>query len=505
MHSIPVWRGPAGGLEPEDRVRVDAAIETAETINARIGEATEAAEIATVAAAATDADAQATEAGRQQAVQAAGDAAAAWQAAQSAANTANSVISSIGLPIGNPMAWSFARASARLAWDARGDFEEVSEGQAQGGFDRSGRYLGVMLGRQRRNWLPNPNIVGAGSGTLTTSTPSPPFPTGWTRPGRNTGIAIDITAITALGRPGLRLRFYAAAALTAATADQIEFGPRGGIPAEAGQTWGASFFYRLVAGTPPTATTFRTKILSRNSSGGAVNSVNAALTLDGSWRRAEQVQVMGAGVVDIISGLQMSWATGQQPDFTIEIVAPELAQDLITELPALPPVASLGPYTRAQDMITVPAAVLGNYLGRERGALFATIAGWRPVSVWSGIAGLGDGTGGNAMGLAISPDFGTYEARLSVGGLANAASAVTMTPPVAGAPVRVGFSWGDGQIQVFARGQAGPAVPITVGTPIITQAFIGRLADALTFEGAMSSIELRPAPVWDDLGAAITA
>ena len=82
MYSIPVWRGPAGGLEPEDRVRVDAAIETAETINARIGEATEAAEIATEAAAATDADAQAVEAGRNQAVQAAGDAAAARAAAE---------------------------------------------------------------------------------------------------------------------------------------------------------------------------------------------------------------------------------------------------------------------------------------------------------------------------------------------------------------------------------------------------------------------------------------
>ena len=37
MYSIPVWRGPRGAMEPEDRVRVDAAIESAETINARIG------------------------------------------------------------------------------------------------------------------------------------------------------------------------------------------------------------------------------------------------------------------------------------------------------------------------------------------------------------------------------------------------------------------------------------------------------------------------------------
>ncbi|QEU09059.1 hypothetical protein [Paracoccus yeei] len=109
MYSIPVWRGFDGAsayqlwlaagntgtqeeflaslqgeLAPEDRVRVDAAIETAETINARIGEATEAAEIATEAAEQTDADAQAVEAGRQQAVQAAGDAEAARQAAEAA-------------------------------------------------------------------------------------------------------------------------------------------------------------------------------------------------------------------------------------------------------------------------------------------------------------------------------------------------------------------------------------------------------------------------------------
>ena len=78
------FQGPPGQLDPQDRVRVDAAIVTAETINARMAEATEAAEIATEAAEQTDADAQATEAGRQQAVQAAGDAAAARAAAEAA-------------------------------------------------------------------------------------------------------------------------------------------------------------------------------------------------------------------------------------------------------------------------------------------------------------------------------------------------------------------------------------------------------------------------------------
>ena len=95
MYSIPVWRGPRGAMEPEDRTRIDAAIETAETINARIGEATEARDTAVAAAAATDADAQATEAGRQQAVQAAGDAAAARQAAEQARLEAVAAINSL--------------------------------------------------------------------------------------------------------------------------------------------------------------------------------------------------------------------------------------------------------------------------------------------------------------------------------------------------------------------------------------------------------------------------
>ena len=82
--TIGAWRGAPGAMAPEDRVRIDEAIETAETINARMAEATEAAEIATEAAAATDADAQATEAGRQHAVQAAGDAAAARAGAEAA-------------------------------------------------------------------------------------------------------------------------------------------------------------------------------------------------------------------------------------------------------------------------------------------------------------------------------------------------------------------------------------------------------------------------------------
>ncbi|WP_423208789.1 hypothetical protein [Paracoccus yeei] len=109
------FQGPPGQLDPEDRVRVDAAITTAETINARIGEATEAAEIATEAAEQTDADAQATEAGRQQAVQAAGDAAAARAAAA----------------LDRAAAESAARTLGATAYPARADLPAMAAAEAK--------------------------------------------------------------------------------------------------------------------------------------------------------------------------------------------------------------------------------------------------------------------------------------------------------------------------------------------------------------------------------------
>lgn len=75
-------RGLPGQIDPADRVRIDAAIQTAETINARMAETLEARDQAVAAAQGTAGDAQATAADRQQAAQAASDAEAARAAAE---------------------------------------------------------------------------------------------------------------------------------------------------------------------------------------------------------------------------------------------------------------------------------------------------------------------------------------------------------------------------------------------------------------------------------------
>lgn len=64
MTSYPVWRGPAGGLEPEDRARVDAAVAASETINAVVGEVTAARDAVVPAAAQVSEDLAAVEAAR---------------------------------------------------------------------------------------------------------------------------------------------------------------------------------------------------------------------------------------------------------------------------------------------------------------------------------------------------------------------------------------------------------------------------------------------------------
>ncbi|MFG6081591.1 hypothetical protein ACEUZ9_002215 [Paracoccus litorisediminis] len=495
-------RGPRGAIQPEDRFRIDGAIEANENLSASMAQVESARGQAVAAAGATAGDRVAT--GRDRSVTE-----AAALIASDAAETAAALASVIGTPIGNPLGWQFSRESVRLGWDQAGALEEIPAGQAQGGYSRAGQYLGVLLNKERRNYAANPNMLGAAVGTLAGGAASPPFPTGWTTPTRNSGVSIDVTPITVLGRPGLRLRFYSAAALVSTTVDAIEFAARGAVGAAMGQNWCVSFWYRLVAGSLPAGVTFRSRMLSRNGSGGAVNNANQLQTLDGSWRPAEQAVAMGAAVADVTGGFQISWVAGVQPDFTIEVFAPELFQGVRPTLPALPPIASLGPYTRQQDQVTVPASVLGGYLGRSRGAVFATLTSYYPVAGaaaadWSGIISVGDGTASNLIGLAINPGFTSVEARLISSGVANTVAACALTAPPDGSPFKVGLSWGDGLIQVFARGVASAQVPLTVALPTITQAMIGRLASLFGFDGSLSNLDLRPAPVWGADGAALT-
>ena len=507
MYSIPVWRGPAGGLEPEDRVRVDVAIETAETINARIGEATEARDTAVAAAAATDADAQAAEAGRQQAVQAAGDAAAAaLDAAEQKRQAADAARRGaiIGVPISNPLGWDFQRNSVRVGWNQSGSMEEMPAGQAQGGYAANGEYQGILINQKRTNWLPNPNAVGASSGTITGSATQPPMPVGWVFQTRNTGTQIDIAPISAMGRPALSMRFRAGAALTSSTADAFEFAARNAISAAAGEVWCLAFWCRISAGSMPGAATVRTRILSRAGTT-VVDNVLVTRSLTSSWALITQSQVMGSGVTHVTAGVSMTWVTGVTPDITIEIAAPQLFRGASANLPVLPPASELGPYTREQDIITVPASVLGGNLGQSSGSLWGTITSYYPGgSDDMGVISLGDGSAENVIGVVIDKDYTSISLRMILSGVESTPSTCAIPASNLGGPLRFGMSWGNGQIQVFACGIAGAAVA-AAGYPPITQAMIGRFASLLGFDGSLSNLDVRPTPIWGSDGAALTA
>ena len=196
--------------------------------------------------------------------------------------------------------------------------------------------LGAMAGRfprigtrRRTNRLLNSNLAGAATGTLTGGYASPPMPTGWATPSRNVGTTVDVTPITVSGRPGLSLRFLAAAPLAVATADTLEFGTRDDIVCGANEPWVGTFWYRLADGTFPAGTSFRARIVTRDASNVVVQAVGQVLTIDATWRQSVFPITTGAGVIEIMTGLQMFWTTGVQPDVTIEIYGPGLAQGSI--------------------------------------------------------------------------------------------------------------------------------------------------------------------------------
>jgi hypothetical protein len=179
-----------------------------------------------------------------------------------------------------------------------------------------------------------------------------------------------------------------------------------------------------------------------------------------------------------------------------------------------------GPYgsfawaTRAQPTTSIPVAQLGSDFSARQGALlvdWASIPGAFQIAGvtdadWLGIVSWGDGTANERMGLVINPAHNVIEARLTVGGVAQPPSSVSITPPSPGATSRALLTWdlGAGLMQVSAGGVAGSKVALPA-VPRSGLIMPGRFGTSHPLAGAVSGIQPRPAALFDGAGAPLTA
>lgn len=123
---------------------------------------------------------------------------------------------------------------------------------------------------------------------------------------------------------------------------------------------------------------------------------------------------------------------------------------------------------------------------------------------WLGLISWGDGTAGECMGLVVSPAMTVIEARCTIGGVAQTAASVSITPPAAGEVTRAVLSWSldTGQMQVAARGVAGTKVA-RASLPRQGLIMPGSFGFTRPHNDTIAGYEPRPVALFDAAAAAL--
>jgi hypothetical protein len=182
---------------------------------------------------------------------------------------------------------------------------------------------GLLAEEARTNSIRNSTMQGASAGTPGT------FPTNWSRQNALSGLQVDTSYVTSFGAPAVRFRFYGVTSANPGP-ETFEFEGRNVISVNSGQSWAASLFNRVTAGTIPAGTQFSTRILTFTSAGALVdNASNSGLfTPIAVLRRATALHTATAGVGTggfITNGLHLfNFPANTSIDFTVEILLPQL-------------------------------------------------------------------------------------------------------------------------------------------------------------------------------------
>ena len=257
--------------------------------------------------------------------------------------------------------FSFARASKAWDYGADGTLLEHGNDVIRQGYDRlTGAPAGWRLEGSATNGVRNPRAEGAQTAASAPgASVNALVPTHWLYINRNSGLSIDVSPAPVLnGMTGLRLRYYGITSAGGVAAETIEFDSRNVVPAAAGSTIAASFYYRLAAGVFPAASRMYCRFISTTAGGAIVDNTSAdPLPVDSTLRRASRVITVGATATTGVHGAHItSFETSTAYDFTIDLYAPQLETNYFASSLILPPVGAPAASTRAADSLVVDGA-----------------------------------------------------------------------------------------------------------------------------------------------------
>ncbi|HZF75128.1 MAG TPA: hypothetical protein VE033_04745, partial [Acetobacteraceae bacterium] len=349
----------------------------------------------------------------------------------------------------------------------------------------------LLVEGQRTNLIRNPRGEGVAPGTRAPGAQTDPA-TNWRLVNRGSGLSLDVSAISADGMTGLRLRYHGTTGASPAT-ETLEFDTRNGIAAPAGTVLTGSFLWRLAAGTLPQGSfQMGPRIVTLNASAAFVDlAYSPAAHPDATLRRSAHTMTAGAGVVNAVVGMHLqTFPASTALDFTIDVFWPQLEAAPFASTPILPPAGTPGASTRGADTVTAPFGTLF-----PSGAGTVLVSCMVPQAAASGldqtILHLDDGTLNNRFRLYMPNSSTAIVGARSLAGTQVVGTQAGATVP--GTPFAVGISFDGTGRMTYAL--AGGAVQSVTGGPAagLTTLRVGtNAAGAAAIFGQTTALDVLP-------------
>lgn len=232
----------------------------------------------------------------------------------------------------------------------------------------TGESLGLLVEEQRTNSIRNNTMVGAVAGTPGTA------PTNWTLYGSTNGLTQQIVgAGTESGIAYIDIRYSGTASGSASGTALVRYEASTQIAAASGQTWAASEYVSLAAGSLANVTALQSSIIERNGAGSFLTSGSTTIVPTSS-RLIEQRSTVtrtlnNASTAFVTSQLLVSFSAGAVLDFTLRIGLPQLEQGAFATSVIPTTTTAL---TRSADVASITGTNFSSWYRQDEGSWYCS-------------------------------------------------------------------------------------------------------------------------------------
>ena len=381
---------------------------------------------------------------------------------------------------GTGPAITFTRASGATYFDVNGVLQTAGNDVARFDHDpATGSSLGLLIEESRTNSIRNSQGGGSTNGVIGSGGV---LPTNW-QAFVASGISREVVASgTSNGLAYVDLKLSG----TSTESGFIQIYPESltQVVASSGQSWAASMYLAVVAGSTSNITDPRISVVGRESGGTLLENTNLSVTLTGALaRRAIERTLTNASTARVSTQFLGTVADGAAIDFTLRIAAPQL------ELGAFP--TSYIPTTTAAATRSADSAVvtpISSFYNPVEGTLFAEAREVAGDTLY-GVASLDNDTSDNRIDIRRQSDA-TVRSLVTASAAAQSQLDASLAQAAQAYKTAIGYKTND---IAFVLNGGAAAVDASASLPAVTHLRMGMLGGG---SGVFANNHIRKIAYW---------